>query len=89
MATCTGIQVNTYDVSNKIVSSDPVTSIVDMGVISGNKTIEIKGGAIQANMDVRDLGYFDAKLEKDEAYKISNFRCGVTKKFNQTLDNLT
>ncbi|GJX57192.1 hypothetical protein Tco_0287089 [Tanacetum coccineum] len=80
MATCTGIQVNTYDVSNKIVSSDPVTSIVDMGVTSGNKTIEIKGGAIQANMDVRDLGYFDANLEKDEAYKISNLRCEVTKK---------
>nr|GEW17243.1 hypothetical protein [Tanacetum cinerariifolium] len=77
MATCIGIQVNTYDVNNKIVSSDPVTSIVDMGVTSGNKTIAIKGGAIQANMDVRDLSYFDAKLKKDEAYKILNFHCEI------------
>nr|GEX58374.1 hypothetical protein [Tanacetum cinerariifolium]GEX93976.1 hypothetical protein [Tanacetum cinerariifolium] len=42
MATCIGIQVNTYDVNNKIVSSDPVTSIVDMGVTFGNKTTAIK-----------------------------------------------
>ncbi|GJZ10583.1 hypothetical protein Tco_0545342, partial [Tanacetum coccineum] len=98
-----------------IISSVPVTSIVDLDVTSRNKTIEVKvyrkwvstsvsgptsvgiccilidreGGAIQANMNVRDLSYFDTMLEKDKAYRISNLRCEATKKFNQTLDNVT
>ncbi|GJY56665.1 hypothetical protein Tco_0455780 [Tanacetum coccineum] len=51
--------------------------------------ISRKGGAIQANMDFRDVSYFDVRLEQYEAYMITNFRYEPTKKFNQTLDNLT
>lgn len=49
----------------------------------------IQGYAIQANMDVNDIQYFDQLLEKASAYKISSFSCEQTRSWQQTLPNLT
>ncbi|GKA81789.1 DNA helicase [Tanacetum coccineum] len=43
--------------------------------------------AIQANMDLKNLDYFDSMLKPRTAYRISNFICEKTKPYQQTLDN--
>ncbi|GJZ33594.1 DNA helicase [Tanacetum coccineum] len=51
--------------------------------------LDRKGSAIQANMDLSDVDYFNAKLEVGMAYRISNFSCQVTSRYQQTLENGT
>ncbi|GKB14639.1 probable glycerol-3-phosphate acyltransferase 8, partial [Tanacetum coccineum] len=59
-------EVKTDNVNNIVVCSGSVTSISDLDVNSRSVTIEIKvyRGATQANMDVRDMSYFDARRFK-------------------------
>ncbi|GJT77618.1 DNA helicase [Tanacetum coccineum] len=47
------------------------------------------GNDIQANMALKDTDYFYAKLEMHMAYRISNFSCEATSRFQQTLENET
>ncbi|GKE39477.1 nucleic acid-binding, OB-fold protein [Tanacetum coccineum] len=86
METSTGVQVNVGNINDMIVSTSSVASIADLDVTSRNTTIETKGGVIQANMDVRDVSYFNVRRENNEAYMISNFRCEATKKFTQIFE---
>ncbi|GKB03353.1 DNA helicase [Tanacetum coccineum] len=45
--------------------------------------------AIQANMSLKDLDYFNPKLQIGMAYRISNFICEPTSPYQQTLENKT
>nr|GEY00268.1 hypothetical protein [Tanacetum cinerariifolium] len=51
--------------------------------------LDQEGTPIQANTSVKDIDYFNAKLEVGLAYRISNFICEPTKAYQQTLDNKT
>nr|GEV79544.1 nucleic acid-binding, OB-fold protein [Tanacetum cinerariifolium] len=51
--------------------------------------LQLKGNAIQANMDLKDEDYFDELLQLNNAYRIACFSCTPTKKWQQTLDNKT
>nr|GEV96637.1 nucleic acid-binding, OB-fold protein [Tanacetum cinerariifolium] len=43
--------------------------------------------AIQANMDINNIDYFDPMLKPQVAYRFSNFICEKTKPYQQTLMN--
>nr|GFA52519.1 DNA helicase [Tanacetum cinerariifolium] len=47
------------------------------------------GTPIQANMDVKDIAYFDRLLQLHKAYRISGFSCEQTCLWERTLDNPT
>ncbi|GJZ19909.1 DNA helicase, partial [Tanacetum coccineum] len=49
--------------------------------------IDIQGNAIQANMDVNNIDYFNPLLKPQMVYRISNFICEKAKPFQQTLEN--
>ncbi|GJX24193.1 DNA helicase [Tanacetum coccineum] len=51
--------------------------------------LDQEGNAIQANMALKDTDYFDAKLQMGMAYRISNFSCEATSRYQQTLENET
>lgn len=51
--------------------------------------LDTQGDVVQANMDFKDMNYFDQLLEQHSAYKISNFYCEHTSKWQQTLPNPT
>ncbi|GJR20425.1 DNA helicase [Tanacetum coccineum] len=51
--------------------------------------LDQEGSTIQATMDLSDVDYFNAKLEMGMAYRISNFNCQVTSRYQQTLENGT
>ncbi|GJY88082.1 DNA helicase [Tanacetum coccineum] len=49
--------------------------------------LDREGNAIQANMALKDVDYFDQKLQIHMAYRISNFLCEATSRYQQTLEN--
>ncbi|GJS68776.1 hypothetical protein Tco_0683341 [Tanacetum coccineum] len=51
--------------------------------------LDQEGNAIQANMALKDVDYFDQKLQIHMAYRISNFLCEATSRYQQTLENQT
>nr|GEY78024.1 DNA helicase [Tanacetum cinerariifolium] len=51
--------------------------------------LDQEGNAIQANMALKDTDYFDVKLQMGMAYRISNFSCEATSRYQQTLENET
>ncbi|GJY51126.1 DNA helicase [Tanacetum coccineum] len=51
--------------------------------------LDREGNAIQANMALKDVDYFDQKLQIHMAYRISNFLCEATSRYQQTLENQT
>nr|GEV64820.1 DNA helicase [Tanacetum cinerariifolium] len=51
--------------------------------------LDQEGNAIQANMDLKDTDYMDAKLQMGMSYQISNFSCEATSRYQQTLENET
>ncbi|GJS44874.1 DNA helicase [Tanacetum coccineum] len=51
--------------------------------------LDREGNAIQANMAQKDMDYFDQKLKIHMAYRISNFLCEATSRYQQTLENQT
>ncbi|GJR68313.1 DNA helicase [Tanacetum coccineum] len=51
--------------------------------------LEQEGNAIQANMALKDTDYFDVKLQMGRAYRILNFSCEATSRYQQTLENAT
>nr|GEX50438.1 DNA helicase [Tanacetum cinerariifolium] len=59
-----------------------ITKLIEVKIIIGTR-----GNAIQANMALKETDYFDAKLEMRLAYRISNFSCEATSRFQQTLEN--
>nr|GEW56873.1 nucleic acid-binding, OB-fold protein [Tanacetum cinerariifolium] len=51
--------------------------------------LDQEGNAIQSNMALKDTDYLNAKLQMDMAYRISNFSCEATSRYQQTLENET
>nr|GFB54934.1 hypothetical protein [Tanacetum cinerariifolium] len=51
--------------------------------------LDQEGNAIQANMALKDTDYFDAKLQLGMGYRVSNFSCEATSRYQQTLENGT
>ncbi|KAJ9567823.1 hypothetical protein OSB04_003789 [Centaurea solstitialis] len=49
--------------------------------------LDREGNAIQANMNLKDINYFNPKLQIGTAYRISNFICEPTSNYQQTLEN--
>ncbi|GKD98510.1 nucleic acid-binding, OB-fold protein [Tanacetum coccineum] len=49
--------------------------------------IDKQGTAIQANMDAKDIKYFDQLLELGSAYRITGFSCEHTSIWERTLEN--
>ena len=48
-----------------------------------------QGNAIQANMSVKEIDYFDTKMKLGSVYRISDFMCEPTDPYQQTIDNKT
>ncbi|GJU57550.1 DNA helicase [Tanacetum coccineum] len=63
------------------------TTIASLKVGQENCVLEVKNNAVQANMDVNNIDYFDALLKPRTAYRISNFICEKTKPYQPTLEN--
>nr|GEV25871.1 nucleic acid-binding, OB-fold protein [Tanacetum cinerariifolium] len=51
--------------------------------------IEQEHNGIQANMNLKDINYFNRILQIGAAYRISNFICEPTSSYQQTLENKT
>nr|GEZ79714.1 hypothetical protein [Tanacetum cinerariifolium] len=51
--------------------------------------LDKQGTPIQANIDVKDIAYFDRLLQLHKAYRISRFSCEQTGLWERTLDNPT
>ncbi|GJR49264.1 hypothetical protein Tco_1399785 [Tanacetum coccineum] len=66
-----------------------LSTIAQLTKTSNNKILEAKGNAIQANMNLKDLDYFNPKLQIGTAYRISIFICEATRNYQQTLENKT
>ncbi|GJY72845.1 DNA helicase [Tanacetum coccineum] len=49
--------------------------------------LDREGNAIHANMNLKDVDYFNSKLQMGHAYRISNFICEATSRYQQTLEN--
>ena len=49
----------------------------------------MQGNAIQANMNVKEIDYFDPKIKVGCTYRISEFMCEPTNPYQQTIDNKT
>jgi hypothetical protein len=48
-----------------------------------------QGNAIQANMNVKEIDFFDLKIKLGSVYRISDFMCEPTNSYQQTIDNKT
>ncbi|GJZ51344.1 hypothetical protein Tco_0605859 [Tanacetum coccineum] len=66
-----------------------LSTIAQLTKTSNNKILEAKGNAVQSNMNLKDLDYFNPKLQIGTAYRISNFICEATSNYQQTLENKT
>ncbi|GJU55695.1 hypothetical protein Tco_1229409 [Tanacetum coccineum] len=66
-----------------------LSTIAQLTKTSNNKILEAKGNAIQSNMNLKDLDYFNPKLQIGTDYRISNFICEATSNYQQTLKNKT
>ncbi|GJR32462.1 nucleic acid-binding, OB-fold protein [Tanacetum coccineum] len=51
--------------------------------------LDREGNAIHANMNLKDIDFFNPKLQMGSAYRISNFICKPTRPYQQTLENKT
>ncbi|GJR22043.1 DNA helicase [Tanacetum coccineum] len=71
MASTSNIDKAREDKGKMVIAEPEVTNIADLRPIHSNKTIEIVGTLIQANMDVKDAYYFDQSLQLQRAYRIS------------------
>ncbi|GJS70163.1 DNA helicase [Tanacetum coccineum] len=71
-----------------LVEANPI-SLAQLNPTDVNKTIEARGNAIQANMNLSDTDYFDQQLQLNNAYRISRFMCTKTKLWDRTLPNNT
>ncbi|GJV80974.1 nucleic acid-binding, OB-fold protein [Tanacetum coccineum] len=49
--------------------------------------IDKQNNAIQANMDINNIDYFNPLFKPRTVYKFSNFICEITKPYHQTLEN--
>nr|GEV30128.1 DNA helicase [Tanacetum cinerariifolium] len=49
--------------------------------------IDRKNNAVQANIDLKNIDYFNPLLKPNTAYRISNFFCEATTSYQQTLEN--
>nr|GEX40823.1 hypothetical protein [Tanacetum cinerariifolium] len=69
-------------------ASDPNIVPTDKGKLP---LVEAKsssvGNVIQATMDLKDTDYFSELLQLNDAYRISRFRCIITKAWDRTLLN--
>ena len=48
-----------------------------------------QGNAIQCNMNIREMNFFDPKIRLGSVYRISDFMCEPTDPYQQTIDNKT
>ncbi|GJY20064.1 hypothetical protein Tco_0392630 [Tanacetum coccineum] len=61
MSTNDTSEAKTDNVSVIVACSSSVTNIANLDVNSKGMMFKVKGNAIQANMDVPDMSYFDAR----------------------------
>ncbi|GKB66747.1 DNA helicase [Tanacetum coccineum] len=63
------------------------TTISALKIGLQNCILEARNKAIQANMDINNMDYFDPLFRLHTAYRISYFICKKTKPYHQTLEN--
>ncbi|GJT27944.1 DNA helicase [Tanacetum coccineum] len=63
------------------------TTIASLRAGQENYILEAKNNAIQANMNINNIDYFNPPLKSGTVYRFSNFICEKTKPYHQTLEN--
>ncbi|PWA91520.1 nucleic acid-binding, OB-fold protein [Artemisia annua] len=70
-----------------VVTDPDDVEVADIQPTDSNKVLEVKGHAIQANVEVIDMRQFDTNMQVNSCYRIQGFRCKKTENRQQTLEN--